>query len=88
MSTTFPQPDGYEARTAFYDEESLSRETVYSFPDDPPLTDAERILELKALLADIHLGTTMMLEPAVGLKGAILDYVREVRRVSAAGRDI
>lgn len=88
MSTTFPQPDGYEARTAFYDEESLSRETVYPFPSDPPLTDAERIADLKGLLADIVLGADMMLQPALGIKGSMLGYIQEVKRVASAGRDL
>ncbi len=51
-------------------------------------TDDERIVELKALLADIALGADMMLEPALGLRGAMLGYVREVRRVASAGRGI
>jgi hypothetical protein len=52
------------------------------------LSDAERITELKALLADIRLGADMMLEPVLGLKGAMLGYVKEVRRVADAGRTV
>jgi hypothetical protein len=44
--------------------------------------------ELRALLADIALGADMMLEPALGLKGAMLGYVREVKRVASAGRSV
>lgn len=53
-----------------------------------PATEAERIAELKALLADIRLGAEMMLQPTLQLSGAMRGYVEEVRRVAAAGRDV
>jgi hypothetical protein len=40
------------------------------------------------LLADIALGADMMLQPALGLKGAMLGYVKEVKRVASAGRSV
>jgi hypothetical protein len=38
--------------------------------------------EAKARLADIEMGAEMMLHPACNLTGAMLGYVREVKRVS------
>lgn len=54
----------------------------------PTGSDAERIAELKALLADIAMGADMMLHPACGLKGSMLGYVNEVKRVASAGRQV
>jgi hypothetical protein len=51
-------------------------------------SEEARIVELKALLADIALGADMMLQPALGLKGAMLGYVKEVKRVASAGRSV
>lgn len=52
------------------------------------VTPAERIAELKALLRDIAVGADMMLQPALGLRGSMLGYVREVKRVASAGKDV
>ena len=38
--------------------------------------------EFEAALKDLRLGADMMLEPALGLRGAMLGYVKEVRRVA------
>jgi hypothetical protein len=38
--------------------------------------------EAKARLADISMGAEMMLRPACNLTGAMLGYVREVKRVA------
>ena len=39
--------------------------------------------EAKARLADIAMGADMMLQPACNLKGAMLGYVQEVKRVAS-----
>ena len=41
--------------------------------------------EAYAVLRDIALGADMMLHPACGLKGAMLSYVKEVKRIAEAG---
>lgn len=41
--------------------------------------------EAYAVLRDILMGAEMMLHPACGLKGSMLGYVREVKRVAQAG---
>lgn len=38
--------------------------------------------EFEAALRDIRMGADMMLQPALGLRGAMLGYVKEVRRVA------
>lgn len=53
-----------------------------------PVSDAERIAELKALLADIRLGAEMMLQPALQLSGSMRGYVQEVKRVASAGATV
>jgi glycine cleavage system protein P-like pyridoxal-binding family len=84
--------DGPEQRTAELDER-IARDVEFdALIDDADevvvLSDEERIAELKALLADIVQGAHIMLQPACGLQGAMLGYVREVKRVASAGRDI
>ncbi len=83
--------DNADINTMLADEARDDLEATVIAPIIPPIivrTDDERITELKALLADIALGADMMLEPALGLRGAMLGYVREVRRVARAGRGI
>ena len=41
------------------------------------------LAEAKARLADIAMGADMMLQPACNLKGAMLGYVQEVKRVAS-----
>lgn len=89
MQTTYPQPDGPEQRTAELEERfALDDEFDALMTDEVPLSDKERIEELKVLLADIHMGAVMMLEPALNVTGAMRGYVSEVKRVSSAGRTI
>jgi hypothetical protein len=52
------------------------------------MTDAERITELKALLADIVLGADMMLQPVMNPQGWVKSYIQEVKRVASAGRSV
>lgn len=87
--------DGPEQRTAELEERTLDRDAEFDallgaedHHDVVVLSDAERIQELKALLADIRLGAEMMLQPVMNLQGAILGYVREVKRVASAGRSV
>ena len=60
--------------------------------DTPDLTDEEytQVLEhklecAKFALRDIILGADMMLQPVLGLKGSILHYVQEVKRIARSG---
>ena len=60
--------------------------------DTPDLTDEEytAVIEhklecAKFALRDILLGCDMMLEPALGLKGSMLHYVQEVKRIARSG---
>lgn len=89
METTYPRPDGPEQRTAELEERfALDAEFDTLLTDEVQLSDKERIEELKALLADIHMGAEMMLAPALNVTGAMRGYVSEVKRVSSAGRTI
>jgi hypothetical protein len=38
--------------------------------------------EFEAALRDIRMGADMMLQPALGVHGAMLGYIKEVRRVA------
>lgn len=87
--------DGPEQLTAeaadHFDTAELDADTTALLADEArsvALTDPERVQELKALLRDIAFGAAMMLQPEMQLKGAMLGYVREVRRVADAGRSV
>lgn len=51
----------------------------------PAMTDAELVIELRAVLRDIAMGAEMMLQPACNVTGAMRGYVQEVKRVATAG---
>lgn len=87
--------DGQEERTAEADERHDVAERDIEVSElladearSAAFTDGERIQELKALLRNIELGAEGMLQPALGLRGSLLGYVTEVRRVARAGRSV
>ena len=80
-------PDGIEERTAFYDEKFTDTEDDLEETSDlgAELIEAYRKLsEARARLADIAMGASMMLQPALNVQGAMRGYIQEVKRVSSA----
>ena len=94
--STYPNLDGPVEREAFHREVADrydELDAIEQREQDSRLavltpTDAERITELKALLADLAMGADIMLEPAVRVTGAMRSYILEVKRVASAGRAV
>lgn len=90
-------PEQREAEIAEWTQRDRARDAaefgdLLTDGDEPALvmalSDEETILELKALLNDIVRGADMMLNPVLKVSGSFLSYVREVKRVALAGRDL
>lgn len=84
--SSYPNLDGPEQRRAYEDELLADTELGLAFPAEPPLSDSERIEDLKGLLADLAFGAEMQLQVQLGgMPKWVRAYLLEVKRVAAAG---
>lgn len=86
--SSYPHIDGQEQRTAFYEERAREADPE-PLPAEPPLTQSERIEDLKGLLADLAFGAEMQLQVSIGgMPKWVRAYLLEVKRVASAGAAI